>query len=183
MRKNNVEKDRGLIQIYTGNGKGKTTAALGLAVRAVGCGLKVCIVQFMKNQATGESKILKKLQKVEFYQFGSGTFIKKPVSTKASRGKDIKIANEALEFVRKKIQSKKYDLIILDEINIALFFKLIQLEQIIELIQQKPAKLELVLTGRKAPAKLIQMADLVTEMKKIKHPFDKGLKARKGIEY
>lgn len=170
----------GLVQIYTGNGKGKTTAALGLALRALGWNKKVCMIQFIKGtKKTGEIIITKKnIPHFSIHQFSNNKrIILRPTK------KDLTLASKTLKFAKKIIFSKKYDLIILDEINVALALKLIKLKEIIELIEQKPRNLELILTGRHAPKKIIEIADLVTEMKLIKHPFNKKIPARKGIEY
>jgi len=169
---------KGFIHIYTGDGKGKTTAALGLLLRALGQQKKVCLIQFMKSSQYGEIKFLKKLKSVTTKQFGSHSFIKKG---KVSQQDKIK-AEKALAFAQKALK-KKYDLLVLDEIIMAVFFKLIKEKEVIELIDNKPKRLELILTGRRASAKLVKLADLVTEMKEIKHYFQKGIKARKGIEY
>lgn len=169
--------EAGKIHIYTGNGKGKTTAALGLAIRARGAGLKVIILQFLKKRPYSELKSLKKLG-IEVRQLGQRDFCQ-PKKVKQS---DIKNAAKGLEIAKKVIASRKYDLVILDEINVCLKFKLIKLIGLIKLIKEKPKGVELVLTGRGAPKKLLKLADYVTEMKEVKHPFNCGLKARKGIE-
>jgi cob(I)alamin adenosyltransferase len=167
-----------MIQVYTGNGKGKTTAALGLALRAAGAGLKVYIGQFIKGRQYCELKALKKLRNIKVELFGRGCFIKgKP------QDKDIRLAQRGLEKIKKIITQKKYDLIILDEINIAQHLRLIKTKEIISLIKKAPKKTEVILTGRYAHPKILKLADLVTEMKEVKHYYKKGVKARKGIEY
>jgi len=172
---------QGLIQVYTGEGKGKTTAALGLAMRAAGSGLKVCMVQFIKGYKNiGELKAAKKfsnnLQIIQFHE-----------DTKTGIGvpnqKHQIAAKKALRYVQKIIKEAKHDLVILDEINNAIFYKLIPVKKVLEILDSKPTKMELVLTGRNAPAEILEKAHLVTEMKKIKHPFDKGITGRRGIEY
>lgn len=169
---------KGLIQIYTGDGKGKTTAALGLALRAIGWGMKVCMIQFAKNQKVGEIIISKtKIPQLSIHQFGQKQLIKKPIQ------KDKLIAQKGLIKAEKIIRSQKYDIVILDEINIALYHKLLDEKKVLEILKNKPESVEIVLTGRKASKKIIAAADLVTEMKSIKHPFEKNIKARKGIEY
>jgi cob(I)alamin adenosyltransferase len=168
----------GLVHIYTGSGKGKTTAAFGLALRAAGAGLKVCIYQFIKGMPYSENALFKKIKNVRIEQCGRGCFIKGLPSPK-----DIEYARNGLAKARKDIGSGKYDMVILDEANIALKLGLIKTEDMIEIIKRKPRGVELVLTGRYCPRTLLKYADLVTEMKKIKHPFDKGVLARKGIEY
>ncbi|MGB9676045.1 MAG: cob(I)yrinic acid a,c-diamide adenosyltransferase [Candidatus Bathyarchaeales archaeon] len=171
--------DRGLVQVYTGNGKGKTTAAFGLALRAIGRGLKVYVIQFIKGGFDyGELYIVDKLPNLTLKAFGRGKFIvDKPSS------EDIKSAEEALSLAESVVKSGEYDIVILDEINVALKLKLISLERVLELIKNKPKHVELVLTGRYAPNEIIEVADLVTEMKEVKHPYNKGCQARRGIEF
>lgn len=172
--------EKGLVQIYTGNGKGKTSAAFGLALRASGRGLKVYIIQFIKGGFDyGELYIIDKLPNVTLKAFGRGKFI----TTKPPEQEDIKLAEEALRLTEKIVQSGEYDVVILDEINVALNLKLISLDRVLKLIKHKPEHTELVFTGRCAPEEIIEMADLVTEMREIKHPFNKGFPARKGVEY
>jgi len=172
--------EKGLVQIYTGNGKGKTSAAFGLALRASGRGLKVYIIQFIKGGFDyGELYIIDKLPNVTLKAFGRGKFI----TTKPPEQEDIKLAEEALRLTEKIVQSGEYDVVILDEINVALNLKLISLDRVLKLIKHKPEHTELVLTGRCAPKEIIEMANLVTEMREIKHPFNKGFAARKGVEY
>ena len=172
--------ERGLVQVYTGNGKGKTSAAFGLALRAIGRGLKVYIIQFIKGGFDyGELYVIDRLPNLTLKAFGQGKFITEfPPSSK-----DKEIAKETLQLAKEVVQSGKYDIVILDEINVALSLHLIKTEEVIELIKNKPKHVELVLTGRYAPKEIIEIADLVTEMKEIKHPFQKGIPPRKGIEY
>ena len=170
---------KGYVQIYTGNGKGKTTAALGLALRAAGNEMNVFIGQFMKGQDYGELKAAARLEPfVTIEQFGQPTFVH---VDKASE-EDIRLAQEGLARCREAMTSGRYDIIILDEVNVAIFFKLVTTEQVLELIEQKPEQVELVLTGRYAPEELVNKADLVTEMREIKHYYAQGVVARKGIE-
>jgi cob(I)alamin adenosyltransferase len=172
--------DRGLVQVYTGDGKGKTSAAFGLALRAIGRGLKGYIIQFIKGGFDyGELYVIDKLPNLELKAFGRRKFI----TEKPAGKEDIKLAEEALALAEKVVKSGEYDIVILDEINVALSLRLINLEKVLELIKNKPKHVELVLTGRNAPSEIIEVADLVTEMKEIKHPFNKGYQARKGIEY
>jgi cob(I)alamin adenosyltransferase len=172
--------ERGLVQVYTGSGKGKTSAAFGLALRAIGRGLKVYIIQFIKGGFDyGELYIVNKLPNLKLKAFGRGKFI-----TEKPAGKDdIVLAEEALALAEKVVRSGEYDIVVLDEINVALNLKLINLEKVLELIKNKPKHVELILTGRYVPSEIVEVADLVTEMKEIKHPFNKGYQARKGIEY
>jgi cob(I)alamin adenosyltransferase len=172
--------EKGLVQVYTGNGKGKTSAAFGLALRAIGRGLKVYIIQFIKGGFDyGELYIVDKLPSLTLKAFGRGKF----VTEKPAEKVDVEFAEEALALAEEVVKSGEYDMVILDEINVALNLKLIEIEKVLELIKDKPKHVELVLTGRYAPDEVIEAADLVTEMKEVKHPFNKGFQARKGIEY
>ncbi len=171
---------KGLVQVFTGNGKGKTTAALGTILRAVGHGLRIFIVFFMKGDYDyGEFSTLSQLPNVDMASFGFRR-LTDPANIKPE---EIEQARLALAAAREAVLSRNYDLIVLDEVNVALGFNLIELDEVVKLIRDKPPQIELILTGRYADAKLIELADLVTEMVKVKHPFDKGIKARKGIEY
>ena len=172
--------ETGLIQVYTGNGKGKTSAAFGLALRALGRGLNVYIIQFIKGGFDyGELYIVDKLPNLTLKAFGRGRFI----TEKPPKKEDVNLAEEALALAEEVVRNGEYDIVILDEINVALNLRLISLEKILELINNKPEHVELVLTGRYAPPEIIETADLVTEMIEVKHPFSKGYQARKGIEY
>jgi len=172
--------ERGLVQIYTGDGKGKTSAAFGLALRAIGRGLKVYVIQFIKGGFDyGELYVVDKLPNLTLKAFGRGSFI----TEKPPRKRDFQLAEEALTLAEGIIKGGEYDIVILDEINVALSLKLVKIERVLELIKNKPRHVELVLTGRRAPDEIIEAADLVTEMREIKHPFNKGCQARKGIEY
>jgi cob(I)alamin adenosyltransferase len=171
---------RGLVQVFTGNGKGKTTAAVGAIVRAAGHGLKVFLVSFMKgNYAYGEYKTLSQIPNVEIAQFG----LRKFTDTANIKPEEKEQAEAALAAARKAVTSGGYDLVVLDEVNVALSYNLISLDKVIKLIEEKPPHVELILTGRYAANQILEIADLVTEMVKVKHPFDEGIKARKGIEY
>jgi cob(I)alamin adenosyltransferase len=175
-----VENGRGLVQVFTGNGKGKTTAALGTVLRAAGHGRKIFIVFFMKGDyAYGEFDALLKLPNVEIFQSGFRQFTD-PLNIKKEEREE---AVSALEAARRAVNSGKYDLVVMDEVNVALEYKLIELEDVIRLIKERPPRVEIIMTGRYADNRLLEIADLVTEMVKVKHPFDKGIKARKGIEY
>ena len=172
--------EKGLVQVYTGDGKGKTSSAFGLALRAVGRGLKVYIIQFIKGGFDyGELYVVDRLPNLKLKAFGRGMFV-----TERPPGKeDVEPAQEALALSQEVVKSGEYDIVILDEISVALNLKLISLEKVLELIKHKPKHVELVLTGRSAPEEIIKAADLVTEMREVKHPFHKGYQARKGIEY
>ncbi len=170
---------KGFIQVYTGNGKGKTTAAIGLSIRAVGAGKKVFFAQFVKGKPYSEINVLKELlPAITIKQYGLGCFIKKQ-PTKA----DIESAQKGLQEIKKIIQTDSYDVIVLDEANIALFFNLFSVKDLIEIVQSKPPETEIIITGRYAPEEIIAIADLVTEMKEVKHYYNSGIEARKGIEY
>jgi len=182
----------GLVQVYTGDGKGKTTAALGLALRAVGQGLRVCFVQFMKGDlGLGERKAAARLSpEFELHWFCSprwGDPSKAPPGTPwwqlPASEEDRRQAQEGMAFARRSLTSGDYDVVILDEILQALHCNLVPLDQILSLISARPRHVELVLTGRGAPEEVVRAADLVTEMKDTKHPYESGVKARKGIEY
>lgn len=175
---------KGLVIVYTGSGKGKTTAALGLALRAIGHSLKVLILQFIKGTwRVGELKAAEKLAPMlEMEQLGIGFIDFKngnPVITQAQRNNALKSFKYACE----KIMSGLYDVVILDEINNLIDYNLLDIGKVIDAIKNRPAKLSVVLTGRNAHRELIEIADIVTEMKEIKHIFRKGIKARKGIDY
>ncbi|MBI4972433.1 MAG: cob(I)yrinic acid a,c-diamide adenosyltransferase [Candidatus Omnitrophica bacterium] len=167
-----------MIQVYTGNGKGKTTAALGLALRAAGAGLKVFIAQFAKGKHCSELNSLRKIKNIKVEQFGRGCFIKKTPTLR-----DIKLAKKGLNKVNKIIACGSCDMLILDEINIALKLHLVALKDVLELIKKTPKKIELVLTGRSAPVEILKLADLVSEIRERKHYFQKNLKSRRGIEF
>jgi cob(I)alamin adenosyltransferase len=171
---------KGLVQVYTGNGKGKTTAALGLAFRAVGHGMRVLMVQFMKgNVQRGELESAKKLSpNLTLKQVGRETFISKPNPDP----KDLQLAQEGFSMAKKAIQDKEYDIVILDEINLAIDYGLIPLNDLLQLIDSKPDTIELILTGRNVKREILERADLVTEMVDRKHYYDKGVPAREGIE-
>ncbi len=166
-----------MIHIYTGNGKGKTTAAVGLALRAMGAGLKVYFCQFCKDTGSSELKILKKLQGIHCDSFGSGKFIRKKPSKEEKQ-----LARQGLHAIEKAIASQSYDMFILDEINIAMAVELIPSKDVLALLKSIPPKIEVILTGRYAPPTVKKIADLVSEVKECKHYYRKGIPARKGIE-
>ena len=171
---------KGLVQVFTGEGKGKTTAALGTVVRALGQGLRVSIIAFMKGgRPSGEWGVLAKLPNVSIARFGTETFTD-PANVKPEEKEQ---AKQALVAAREAVLSGSYDLVVLDEVNVVVAWKLVELDEVLELVRHKPQNVELILTGRYADKELIKMADLVTEMLSIKHPYDEGTTARKGIEY
>jgi len=170
----------GYIQVYTGNGKGKTTASLGLAFRAAGHGLKTYIGQFMKGQRYGELEAVKLTKPyITIEQYGQPGWVH---AHRPPKEDDIQLAREGLRKAREAMQSGEYDIIVLDEITTAYYFKLISLEDMLELVRSKPEDVELIFTGRYAPQELIEAADLVTEMREVKHYYQKGVRARDGIE-
>jgi cob(I)alamin adenosyltransferase len=170
----------GLVQVFTGNGRGKTSAAMGTVLRAAGQGLRVFIVFFMKgNYPSGEQKALSYLPNVTMAMFGSSSF----VDPKKVKDEDKEEARKALAAAREAMHSGKYDLVVLDEVNIAAAWGLIGVDEVVELIHDRPEDVELILTGRYADPELVRLADLVTEMLDIKHPYEKGMPTRLGFEY
>jgi len=170
---------KGLIQVYTGNGKGKTTAALGLALRAAGRDMKILIVQFMKKWDYGELHSVELVPNITLKTFGTKDFVYKGKAKEI----DYKEAEKAFTCGMEGIHSGDYHMVIFDELNMAIYYELLELKKVINNIKGKPEGVEVVITGRKAPDEIIEIADLVTEMKEIKHPYQKGIQARKGIEY
>ncbi len=169
---------QGYVQVYTGDGKGKTTAALGLALRAAGAGLKVFIGQFIKSAEYNEIKALERFAgQITLEQFGRGCFIRgNPCQ------EDIDVARQAFEAIGAALTSGRYDVVIADEANVAYGCHLITEADLVALIDSRPPNVELVLTGRNAPPAVIERADLVTEMKAVKHYYERGILARDGIE-
>ena len=172
-------KNMGKVHVYTGNGKGKTTSALGLAIRAAGNGMNVFIGQFMKGEEYSEIKFLRNISNIELKQYGWEKCIRKENVNTFHKNKTF----GGLTDCRKRIENKKYDLVILDEILVSIWFGLVKESEVIELINNKPDHCEVVLTGRYASGRIIELADLVTEMKCIKHYYNEGVLSRKGIEF
>lgn len=171
---------KGLVQVITGEGKGKTSAALGSVVRAVGHGLRVAVIVFMKGDYPyGEWSVLSGLPNVKIFRFGFRTFTD-PRNVKPEEKEQ---ARQAMDAAREAVFGGNFDLVILDEINVATAWKLAELDKVIEIIREKPANVELILTGRYADKQLVELADMVTECLKIKHPYDKGIGARAGFDY
>jgi cob(I)alamin adenosyltransferase len=169
---------KGYIHIYTGDGKGKTTAAIGLAIRAAGYEMKTYIGQFMKGQHYGELTTLRDHPCITIEQYGDiGCVHRKEITQK-----HIDQAQQGLKQARKAMHSHRYDIIILDEINVAVWFDLISTEDVIEFLNDRPENVEVILTGRRAPKAFLEMADLVSDVKEIKHYYKRGVKARTGIE-
>ncbi len=168
---------KGLVHVYTGDGKGKTTAALGLAIRAAGQGMKVAFIQFIKGEPCGEHIFVKQYHPFEIVQISSGDSFQK------SKQQLSQEAQQTLTYATEQMLSGNYDLVVLDEIFVAINQGLITTKQVLDLLDSMPATVELVLTGRNAAPEITQRADLVTEMLMIKHPFTGGTNARRGIEY
>ncbi|HXG74770.1 MAG TPA: cob(I)yrinic acid a,c-diamide adenosyltransferase [Candidatus Nitrosotenuis sp.] len=178
-----MQDKRGLVIVYTGKGKGKTTAALGIALRAVGHSYKTCMIQFIKGSwHYGEMSSSKRLEP-EFELTAVGKGFVGILDDKTPKETHQKIAQEAIQIGKEKILSGKYDIVILDEINYAVDLGLVDVQQVLDLIRSKPADVSLVLTGNHARQEIIDVADLVTEMKEVKHPFQRGIRAKKGIDF
>lgn len=169
--------DKGYVQVYTGNGKGKTTAALGITLRTICAGNKVFFGQFMKGQDYSELKACQLLTGLTMKQFGGANFV-----NGSPTEKDIEDAKNGLKIMKEALLSGTYDMVVFDEINTAMYFKMIEPKEVIEIINLKPEKTEVILTGRYAPDEIIKRADLVTEMKEIKHYYNAGVDSRVGIE-
>ncbi len=170
---------KGRIIINTGDGKGKTTAALGTAFRALGYGMKVCVIQFLKGQGEyGERLMAKKIDGLDWFICGRGF-----VFNLEKIDEDRRVAREGFELAKEKITSDKYDLVILDELTYLPLYNFLEVEPIVELLAQKPERLSVIITGRSADAALVEIADTVSEMKVVKHAYDSGIKAQRGIEF
>ena len=169
----------GKIHIYTGSGKGKTTAAIGLGIRATGANNKVFMIQFMKGRRYSELESLDKIKNFEYIQFGRDEFVSKENPEQI----DINLAKKGFDYAKKIVSKNNFDMLILDELNVAVDFNLINLEEVMNLINNKPDKMEIILTGRYAHPELVKIADVVTEMLEIKHPYQTGLMAREGIDF
>ncbi len=168
--------ERGYVQVYTGNGKGKSTAAFGLALRAVGAGYRVIIIQFLKGMEYSEHKAFKKLG-IDYELYGTKEFV---VGEPSEEVKEL--CKKGLEKAKEAFK-EGYDVVILDEANVAVYMKAMKLEDLMEVVNEKPENVELVITGRYAPEELLEKADLVTEMREVKHYYQKGVQARKGVEW
>jgi cob(I)alamin adenosyltransferase len=175
--------ENGLTIVYTGKGKGKTTAALGIVLRAVGYGKKVCMIQFIKGSWHYREMTSSKKLEPDFEMITIGKGFVGIIDDKTPKEDHKEIAKEAIKISNEKIQSGKYDIVILDEINYAVNLDLISVKDVLNLIKSKPQKVDLVLTGNYAKNEIIEIADLVTEMREIKHPFQHGIKAKKGIDF
>ncbi|MEA3557676.1 MAG: cob(I)yrinic acid a,c-diamide adenosyltransferase [Candidatus Thermoplasmatota archaeon] len=170
---------KGYVQVYTGDGKGKTTASIGLGIRASGAGSRVRMIQFMKGRRYSEIDAIENIPNFEVSQHGRDEFVSKENPEQV----DIDLARKGFETAKEIILAGEHDLVILDEINVAVDFGLLNIEEVLELVRSRPENIEIILTGRYAPREFIDGADLVTEMKEIKHFYQKGVEARKGIEF
>ncbi len=168
---------KGYIQIYTGNGKGKTTAALGLSLRAISAGMTVYFGQFIKGMKYSELEAVKFMPRFTLEQFGRNCFIRNNPTTE-----DVLLAQNGLHKWKQAVYSCDYDIIVADEMNVALKYGLFSVDEVIDVLKTKPDSVEIIITGRHADQRLIEMADLVTEMREIKHYYQQGVPARKGIE-
>lgn len=170
---------KSLVMVLTGNGKGKTTAALGMALRAVGHGGQVVVVQFMKGRTYGELKAVKEMPHFQIIKGGRDVFVDKDNPAEI----DLKMAQESFAKARDYVNSGRYKMVVLDEINVAVHYGLIQASDVLQLIEQRPEHVDLVLTGRYMPEEFFEIADLISEVKEVKHHYQKGIPARSGIEY
>lgn len=169
----------GRIIVITGNGKGKTTAALGTAFRALGHGQKVCVIQFLKGQGKyGERIMAEKIENLHWFICGKGF-----VFSKENIEEDRQVARQGFAIAREKIASDLYDLVILDEITYLPLYDFLEVEQIVEMLEAKPKRLSVILTGRNADPRLLAIADTVSQVESIKHAYERGIKAQKGIEF
>ena len=185
--------ERGLIHVYTGDGKGKTTAALGLALRAAGCGFCTYVCQFLKGQEYGELEAVQWLAAgapggacapITIERFGRPTFVHMSADGSSTASEeDVRLAQAGLDAARRAMASGQYELVVLDEINVALYFKLLTVQDVLDLIDANPQGIELVLTGRRVPDEILARADYVTEMREVRHPYQQGIQARRGIEF
>lgn len=174
-----MESERGIVMVFTGDGKGKTTASLGAAMRAAGHGATVFIIQFMKGRLYGELEAARALERITIEQHGRDEFVNPENPEKI----DIELAGKGWRRALEIVEKEDPDMLILDEINVAVSFGLIDADEVADFIKDKPAGLDLVLTGRYAPPQFIELADTVTEMREIKHHYNNGIEMRKGIEY
>lgn len=171
---------KGLVFVFTGNGKGKTTAAMGQALRAVGHGLKVLVIQFMKGKKYGEVLAVEKyLPDITIYRCGLDSFVMRGNPAPI----DVELAVQGLNIAKKELSSGEYNMVILDEINVALDFKLLSIDDVVDMIKNKPPSVDMILTGRYAPPEIIAVADTVSEIQEIKHHYSAGVKERAGIEF
>jgi len=173
------ETRKGVFLVITGNGKGKTTSGFGCALRALGHGFRVAVIQFMKGRIYGELAVLRDRLGVELWQFGRNAF----VDPKRPDPRDLELAREGLAKAREIVQAGDHDLLILDEINVVADFGLVPLPEVLDLVRSRPRWMDLIATGRNAPAPLLELADTVSEVREIKHHYKKGIESRAGMEY
>ncbi len=174
-------REPGRVHVVTGPGKGKTTSAFGLAMRAAGHGLRVCVIQFMKSgEVTGEAISASRFDGIEVVQFGNGDFV---LPGRGPSTEDRDIARAGLEFARERMGSDDCDLLVLDEVNVVASLGLVDAHEVVDMLRSRRAHMEVVLTGRNAPKEFVEFADYVSYIEEIKHPYNGGLKARKGIEW
>ncbi|RJR38317.1 MAG: cob(I)yrinic acid a,c-diamide adenosyltransferase [Deltaproteobacteria bacterium] len=171
---------KGMIQVYTGDGKGKTTCALGLSLRAAGQGFRVFMIQFLKGRETGEAQAAARLApEMTLRYFGRPGL----VNLRSPAPEDLALVKEAWALARQVITAGEHDLVVLDEINLVLTYNLVPLDEVLQALRTRPSWVEVVLTGRQAPPELVELADLVTEMRPVKHYYQAGVKSRRGIEW
>ncbi|NLZ27398.1 MAG: cob(I)yrinic acid a,c-diamide adenosyltransferase [Firmicutes bacterium] len=175
----NKNSPAGLIMVNTGDGKGKTTAALGQALRSLGHGYRVFMIHFMKGREYGEFNALQKMAGLKIVKAGRDSFVDRD----NPEAVDIRMAREGLAMAREALLGHDYDLVVLDEINVAMDYNLVSTDDVLEMLKQKPANVDVILTGRNAPAEIIAIADIVSEIKEVKHPYADGRRMRKGIEF
>lgn len=173
------ETRKGVLLVVTGNGKGKTTSAFGTALRALGHGFRVAVIQFMKGRIYGELDVLKSLDQIDVWQFGRNAF----VDPKNLDPRDVALAREGMNKAWEIVRGGKHDLLILDEINVVTDFGMVPIDEVLRLAEARPRWMDLIATGRNAPAPLIELADTVSEVREIKHHYKKGIESRAGMEY
>ncbi|HPL01804.1 MAG TPA: cob(I)yrinic acid a,c-diamide adenosyltransferase [bacterium] len=179
-KNNKIKKPAGLVIVYTGEGKGKTTAAIGLAIRAAGWGKKIAVIQFIKGyKEIGEWKFLESIKQIDIYQ----THDSKIASIGLPNNQHKSSCLKSLKMLKTLINKDEHDVLILDEINNAISYDLVEAGEIIKILNDRPVRQTVILTGRNAPEEILEIADLVTEMKNIKHPYDIGIQAKRGIDY
>ncbi len=170
---------RGIFLVITGNGKGKTTSGFGCAMRALGHGFRVAVIQFMKGRPYGELLVLRDRLGVEVHQFGRNAF----VDPKRPDPRDLDLARRGLDKAWEIVRAGRHDLLILDEINVVTDFKLVPTEEVVELIRARPRWMDVIATGRSAPAELVELADTVSEVREVKHHYRQGIESRAGMEF
>jgi cob(I)alamin adenosyltransferase len=173
------ETRKGILLVITGNGKGKSTSGFGSALRALGHGFRVAVIQFMKGRMYGELDVLRSLPRVDVWQFGRNAF----VDPKNPDPKDVELARNGLDKAWEIVRGGEHDLLILDEINVVADFGLVPVEEVLDLARSRPRWMDLIATGRNAPPPLVELADTVSDVREIKHHYKKGIESRAGMEY